>query len=138
MYICACWGYCLSLNDNVIRTFGFTIQMLVESLRKNHTDECRADIEDVENEKTFLKAIEKALFHFGTGFEFVFPFEGREVETYVYNYDSEMGGSEDDLEDGPYLEFNQSDLIIEKETDLMKQLGNIDMKPQFCTWVSIS
>jgi len=116
------FGYVIQINEDSINAFNITKEMLVDRFGKkgwNDKDKTVLDILDelamgCEDLKLTIrhKEINVELFYYG--------------ECY----------SQDSLDEGSYFLFDKDDLFISTRSELMENLGGMNVEPELKSWLS--
>lgn len=115
-----CSGYLLKVTDEVLEKFKITKEFLQASCKYAPEEEHIKDLLEYMacNRETITLDV-----------------KGLKIDAEFYKYDSELGGSYDDLEgDAIYLIFCEDDLYTKKPTNIMMSLRKMKCAPSFESW----
>jgi len=132
---CACWGHCLAINEETVSALNLTIKDLLEWY---HHEDFEDEMKEIGECTTFLSALDKAIYHFGTGETAKIKVGDDVIEAVIYRYDPDRGGTDDDLAEGLFFDFNEADLYKKEPLPAVIKLREFGCEPQFSTWVSTS
>ena len=132
----ACNGYCLPITLENMQKFNISIKDIMDGFDKD--DQSEQFINELASCNNILEALEKIVDEYGTGFDVPVNLPCKKIFGVISRYDPDYGGTDDDLKEGLYIEFDEKDLYIKQETDIMNQLKGLGIEPTFCGWVSIS
>lgn len=82
-----------------------------------------------------VEDIEELIYHYHeSSLSLKVTVDGKEVEVGVYYYDSEDGDRYDELHENCWLIFNESDLYVKQESEVMKSLKESEVEPEYRLW----
>lgn len=158
-----CSGYVLEATEKNLAKLGYDAKTLrkylIEYCDCEDCKEIKSVMEATENElpllvgslgsvsvgfleqrllgKEMVEDIDDLLFHFVEScIHLGVTIGGKEIEVGVYRYDPDNGDRYDELHDGYWLIFNEDDLYIRQESEILKALKQSDAEPELKAWTN--
>lgn len=124
-----CTGHVLRLTDEVIETLGITKKKLYDAFPDNVEEWMGGQLQAEYN-------INEILDHLANDRNTITIEIGNlQTKVMIFRCDEDGRSNYDEITPGLYLEFDESDLYIKRDTEFNKALKDKNINVPFCTWV---